>query len=237
MLPFIMPDDPLAQPLKPATPVAQPATPPTATPAATTPVTSNAKTTTRESSAEATEDAAPAKYSPWIISLAVISVILLITVVLFGAKVSDRDRILVETKNRTAQIQTAATQLQTQVDDAKAEAASLQKKLDAADAETAQFKTDLAKAKVDTDEVQARLDKARAAATVFQTLAAEAKVASLKHQGKVEVAQAQTAVMLEQLNKARGDTIDLKNQLSELQTKLDHAQMEIARLQMPPAKK
>ena len=43
--------------------------------------------------------------------------------------------------------------------------------------------------------------------------------------------------MLEQLNKARGDTIDLKNQLSELQTKLDHAQMEISRLQMPPAKK
>jgi septal ring factor EnvC (AmiA/AmiB activator) len=231
-----MPEDPLAQPRKTDASTAGPAQ--SSVPAkAAVPVSNNARPGVAP--AEETEDSAPlpAKSSPAIIILGALSAILLIVALLFGAKISARDRTIQEMKNRSDQVQTASTQLQTQVDDAKVDAAALQKKLDAAEADSAQLKDELEKAKAGVVEVQGRLDKARAAATAFQTQAEDNKVASLKHEGEVEVAHAQTAVMLEQMNKAKSDLADLKTQLSETQDKLDKAEQEIARLQKSPAKK
>jgi septal ring factor EnvC (AmiA/AmiB activator) len=179
----------------------------------------------------------PDKTSPWVIVLGVLAAILAIGVFLLSAKVSARDRTILENKNRSEQLQSASTQLQSQVDDAKADAATLQKKLDSAEADSAQLKSDLEKSKASIVEIQTRLDKARATAAAFQTQAEENKVASLKHQGEVEIAHAQTAVAVEQMTKAKSDLADLKAQLAETQDKLDKAASEVARLQKPAAKK
>ena len=183
------------------------------------------------------EHPAPAKSSPWVAVLGVLCAILLITVVVFSSKVSARDKTIVENKNRNDQVQAASTKLQSDVDDAKADSARLQKQLNEATAASDLLKADAEKTKATSADLQGRLDKARAQVTTFQTQAEEAKVASLKHQGEVEVAQAQTAVMQEQLNKARTDLADLKAQMADLQAKLDKAEAEVVRLQKPAGKK
>jgi len=129
--------------------------------------------------------------------------------------------------------------LQTQVArNAKTDAAALQKKTGFRHRGNGPSSSPTSRSpKAATVEVQARLEKAHAANTTFQTQAEENKVASLKHQGEVEVAHAQTAVMLEQLNKAKSDLATSRPQLTETQDKLDKAEQEIARLQKPPAKK
>ena len=198
----------------------------------------------RPTASPGTPPTRPAKKSPLTIFLSVLCAVLVITVIVLWGKLGIRDKTIEQKTNRTEQLQTGATNLQSEVDQAKAETARVQKQLDEATTASAQLKTDLDKSKADSVDLQSQLDKARKSATDFQTQMAEAKVASLKRQGEVEVAQAQTSVMQTQLNKAKSDLTQAQAQLTEanakttdLQEKLEKAEQTILSLSKPPAKK
>lgn len=186
----------------------------------------------------------PVKNSPLPVVLGITCAVLAISVLVLWGKIGIRDKTIEQKANRAEQLQTGATRLQEEVDQAKAETVRVQKQLDEATAASTQLKTDLEKSKADGAELQSQLDKARKTATDFQTQMGEAKVASLKSQGAVEVAQAQTAVLQTQANKVKTDLsqsqaqiADLKSQVNDLRENLQKAEQTIMDLQRPQDKK
>src|SRR6185312_6107681 len=91
------------------------------------------KPASRESASQPARADAPAsqlpKASPLTITLGAVSVVLLVAVVVLGNKLSDRNTTIVRDKNRADQYDAAATQMQTQLDAAKAATARVQSQL------------------------------------------------------------------------------------------------------------
>ena len=153
-----MPDAPIPVPVKPAvttlakTPAAEAKpTPPAAPVAASNPkaapplATTHPKTTAHDSDEEEADqpEAASTSLFPWIIALGALAAILVVVVLVMWSMVGAREATIEENKNRSDQVQVAATQLQTQLDDAKTEATRLTKQLAEAEAVSAQAKADL----------------------------------------------------------------------------------------------
>ena len=170
--------------------------------------------------------------SPTLIALAALGVLcalFLVLIVVFWAKIGDRDTSLVEARNRLDQSGASIVVFQAKVAADATAAARLQKQMDDVTAASALRVGELDKIKAGDVDLQANLDKARAAAAGFQTQMEAAKVASLKSQGDVAVADARTAVVQASLDQAAADAAHLK-------ARLEVAQGENAELQARLAK-
>ena len=172
-----------------------------------------------------------------VIALGVLSAILFIIVVGFWIKVSAQNTTVVEKQNRIDQYGSGMTQLQAQLEDAKADSVKLQTQIDDANTKSSLLNSLVEKTKAGATELQTQLDKARAISNGFQSQMEDANVTSIRHQGEVEVAKAQVTVMQTQLADAKTETARVQAQLNEsrttsaaLQEKLEKAEKTIAQL-------
>ena len=152
-------------------------------------------------------------------------------------RVTALNETIIQNKTRADQQGAAATLLQAQLGETKADSVKLQTQVDNARARATQLTALVDKTKAGAAELQTQLDKSRAISNGFQSQMEDAKVVSIRHQGEVEVANAQVTVLQNQLNEARTDIARLQEQVTAsrddtaaLQAKLDTAESEIARM-------